>query len=76
MNNKEQILDLYYNHHLKQVEITKTLGIIQQYVSKIIKQDDKYESERNARKELNAKKRKISQAEYQKKYVRKSKINM
>ena len=71
MDKKEQILDLYFNKHLKQTEIAETVNASQQYISKIIKKDERYEDEKNSRKSINAEKRKIAQAEYQKNYVRK-----
>lgn len=71
MDKKEQILDLYFNMHLKQTEISETVDASQQYISKIIKKDERYENEKSSRKSINAEKRKIAQAEYQKNYVRK-----
>ena len=71
MDKKEQILDLYFDKHLKQTEIAETINASQQYISKIIKKDERYEDEKNSRKSINAEKRKIAQAEYQKNYVRK-----
>ena len=71
LNKKERILDLYFNKHLKQTEIAEKVNASQQYISKIIKKDEKYENEKSSRKSSNAEKRKIAQAEYQKNYVRK-----
>lgn len=71
MDKKEQILDLYFNKHLKQIEIAEIVNASQQYISKIIKKDGRYENEKSSRKSSNAEKRKIAQAEYQKNYVRK-----
>ena len=71
MNNKEQILDLYFNRHLKQKEIAEVIHSSQQYISKIIKKDERYETEKSSRKSINAEKRRIAQAEYQKNYIRK-----
>ena len=39
LNNKEQILDLFYNQNLKQCEIVKQLNLSKQYVSKIVKDE-------------------------------------
>ena len=71
MNKKEKILDLYFNKHLLQEEIAKQLDVSQQYISKTIKKDERYLSEKTTRKAINSKRRKIAQAEYQKNYVRK-----
>lgn len=46
MDKKEQILDLYFNKHLKQTEISETVNASQQYISKIIKKDERYENEK------------------------------
>lgn len=70
MSKKETILDLYFNKHLKQKEIANQVGTSQQYISKIIKADERYNEEKSSRKSINAEKRKIAQAEYQKNYVR------
>lgn len=70
MNKKETILDLYFNKHLKQKEIANQVETSQQYISKIIKTDERYNEEKSSRKSINAEKRKITQAEYQKNYVR------
>ena len=73
LEKKEQILDLYFNKHLKQKEIADIANTSQQYISKTIKEDGRYEQEKSSRKSINAEKRKIAQAEYQKNYVRNSK---
>ena len=36
MENQENILDLYYNKHLKQKDIATMVGVSKQYVSKVI----------------------------------------
>lgn len=71
MDKKDQILDLYFNKHLQQTEISKQLDVSQQYISKIVKKDERYKQEKDYRKLKNAEKRKIYQMEYQKNYVRK-----
>lgn len=71
LDKKEQILDLYFNKHLKQTEIAETVNASQQYISKVIKKDERYEDEKSSRKSINAERRKIAQTEYQKNYVRK-----
>lgn len=71
MDKKKQILDLYFNKHLQQIEISKQLDVSQQYISKIVKKDKRYKTEKDYRKSQNAEKRKVYQKEYQKDYVRK-----
>ena len=71
MDKKEQILDLYFNKHLQQTEISNQLQVSQQYISKIVKKDERYKQEKDYRKSKNAEKRKLYQMEYQKNYIRK-----
>ena len=59
MNNKEQILDLFYNQNLKQCEIVKQLNLSKQYVSKIVRADKRYAEVKEFRKQENAEKRKM-----------------
>lgn len=49
MDKKAEILRLYYEEHQKQTSIAKALGIRQSYVSKVIKQDDRYANEKKDR---------------------------
>lgn len=39
---KEKILDLFFNEHLKQIDIAQILDVSKQYVSKILKADSRY----------------------------------
>ena len=50
MSNKEKILDLYYNQHLKQNEIAKLVGTTAQYVSKVVRADKRNKEEKEKRK--------------------------
>ena len=70
MNTKEQILDLYYNEHLKQNEIAKIVGKSCPYVSKIVKADNRNKQEKETRKKTNAENRKVYLQEYFKTYSR------
>lgn len=70
MDTKEQILDLYYNRHLKQNEIAKIVGVSSPYVSKIVKTDKRSKQEKEARKKTNAENRKVYLQEYFKNYDR------
>lgn len=58
MNTKEQILDLYYNQHLKQNEIAKIVGKSNPYISRIVKTDKRNTKEKETRKQTNKEKRK------------------
>ena len=67
---KEKILDLFFNEHLKQIDIEQILDVSKQYVSKILKADSRYaEAKQNKLKE-NAIKRKEYLTEYFKNYQR------
>lgn len=70
MNTKEQILDLYYNQHLKQNKIAKIVGKSCPYVSKVVKSDNRNKQEKEIRKETNAENRKVYLQEYFKTYDR------
>lgn len=70
MTKKEQILDLFYNHHLKEVVIARDLYVSQPYVSKVIKANKQYIKEIENRKKQNAEKRKVYLTAYHKNYVR------
>ena len=70
MNNKEQILDLFYNQNLKQCEIVKQLNLSKQYVSKIVRADKRYTKVKEFRKQENAEKRKTYMKNYFKDYER------
>lgn len=70
MNTKEQILDLYYNSHLKQNEIAKIVGKSCPYVSKVVKTDNRNKQEKENRKKTNAENRKVYLQEYFKTYDR------
>ena len=70
MENRENILDLYFNKHLKQKEIATIVGVSKQYVSKVIKADSRCKKEKQTRKDENAIKRKDYLKEYYKNYDR------
>ena len=67
---KERILDLFFNEHLKQVEIAKIVGVRKQYVSRIVKADSRYAETKQSKLEENAIKREEYLKEYSKNYKR------
>lgn len=73
MSNTENILDLYYNQHLKQVEIAKQLNLSKQYVSKIINTDSRNKQEKETRKQSNSEKRTVYLKQYFKTYEKRKK---
>lgn len=66
MNNKELIINYYYEEKLNTVEISRKLDISKQYVGRIVKTDLRYEKERINRKENNLINRKKKKYEYKK----------
>lgn len=70
MSNKEKILDLYYNQHLKQNEIAKIMDTTTQYVSKVVRTDKRNKEEKEKRKKENSENRKIYLQKYFKTYNR------
>lgn len=63
MSKKDRICDLFYNKHQTQEDIATAVGVSQQYVSKVIKADSRYESEKENRKAEHAQQRKEKQAQ-------------
>lgn len=61
---KEIIINLFYIEHYGTKEIAEELNISSAYVSKIVKQDERYMEEKQYRKELSKDKRKISQNKF------------
>lgn len=74
MENKKQIIELFYINHLKVTEISKLLDISSSYITKIIKQDSRYDKEKTYRKNENSKKRKISKNQFMKNKREKQRI--
>ena len=64
LNNQENILDLYYNKHLKQKDIANIVGVSKQYVSKVVNSDSRCKKEKQTRKDKNA----ITRKDYMKEY--------
>lgn len=70
MDNQENILDLYYNKHLKQKDIATEVGVSKQYVSKVANADRRCKQEKQTRKDDNSIKRQNYMKEYFKSYNR------
>lgn len=70
MSNKEKILDLYYNQHLKQNKIAEIVCTTTQYVSKVVRADKRNKQEKEKRKKENSENRKVYLQEYFKTYDR------
>lgn len=70
---KQEILDLYYEEHMRPVDIAPIVKKSAQYVSKVAKKDYRYGNEKEYRHIQSLKKKKIYNKEYYKTYVRNTK---
>lgn len=61
---KENIIDLFYNEHLKVNEIAKKENVSSAYITKVIKQDIRYNQEKANRKGTSKEKRKNAQNQF------------
>lgn len=48
-SNKDNIIQMYYNEHLRPTDISKALNIDNAYITRIIKQDERYQMEKEQR---------------------------
>lgn len=64
MGNKDKILSYYFSDKLSMVEIATKLGISKQYVSKIIRKDNRYTKEKADRQALSKEKQKERVKQY------------
>lgn len=70
VDNKEKILDLFFNEHLKQIDIAKIVGVKKQYVSRIVRADSRYADAKQNKLKESAVKRKEYLKEYNQTYKR------
>lgn len=61
---KENIISNYYIKHQKVKEISEELGVSTAYITKIIKQDTRYSNEKQYRKDISKKKRKLAKNKF------------
>lgn len=64
IDNKNYILDKYYNEHDKPTNIAKELNVNPSYITKIIKNDIRYIQEKEYRTKLSKENRKIAKREW------------
>lgn len=57
-SNKNKIIQMYYTEHLRPTDISEALNIDNGYITRIIKQDERYETEKKQRKQFNKQKNK------------------
>lgn len=72
---KENIIDLFYNQHLKVKEIATKVNTSSAYITKIVKQDSRYMKEKDFRKLISKDKRKKDQNRFIKDKRDKKKID-
>lgn len=56
MNNKDLIVKMYFVDKLRVVDISNELGISKSAVTQVLKKDERYQQEKEVRKQLNKKK--------------------
>lgn len=61
---KDKIISSYYICHLKVKEISETLNVSSAYITKIIKQDERYAEEKQYRKDIFKNKRKLDKNKF------------
>lgn len=61
---KENIINLFYNEHLKVKEIAEKIHTSSAYITKIVKQDTRYLQEKNLRRAVSKDKRKKDQNKF------------
>ena len=64
IDNKNYILDKYYNEHDKPTNIAKELNVNSSYITKIIKNDTRYIQEKEYRAQISRENRKIAKREW------------
>lgn len=74
MSKKSQIIILYYEEKYNIIEIATKLNISKQYVSKIIRSDDRHSVERQQRQMQNKITRKQKQKPYKKAYKKRKQL--
>ena len=63
---KDKIIELFFEKHLKPVDIAKKLDVKMPYITKIIQKDSRYIQEKEVRKQDNKEKQKIQKRIYSK----------
>ena len=71
---KKNIVDLFFLKHLKVKEIAEKINVSSAYVTKVIKQDERYLKEKEFRKNESKDKRKIAQNKFAKEKREKKRI--
>lgn len=64
LDNKQRILHLFYVEHLKVKDIASKIKLSSPYITKVVKQDDRYCTEKQVRKEISHNNRKKAQNQF------------
>ena len=64
INKIEEIAKLFYEEHLKGIEIAKQIGVNKSYVTKIIQKDERYIKEKENRMKQSKERHKTCKREY------------
>lgn len=67
MSKKDEIITLYFDEKMTAIEISKKINVVKSYITKILKQDARYDAEKQRRKEEN----KIKRRNFNKENMRK-----
>ena len=75
MSKKDEIITLYFEEKLTAIEISRKTNVVQSYITKVIKQDSRYQNEKERRKNKNKENQKIIHKEYMRKVRKINSIN-
>lgn len=75
MSKKDEIITLYFEEKLTAIEISRKINVVQSYITKVIKQDSRYQNEKERRKNKNKENQKIIHKEYMRKARKNNSIN-
>lgn len=75
MSKKDEIIILYFEEKLNTIEISKKMNVVKSYISKVLKQDLRYDAEKQRRKYENKIKRKNFNKENMRKVRKANAIN-
>ena len=74
MSKKDEIITLYFDEKLTAIEISKKINVVKSYITKILKQDARYNAEKQRRKEENKVKRRTFNKENMRKVRKRNSI--
>ena len=75
MSKRDEIITLYFEEKMNTIEISKKVNVVKSYVSKVLKQDARYDEEKKQRKDKNKIKRKNFNKENMRKVRRNNSLN-